>query len=173
MSNFFLLGMGNPLQSPAQLLVLFGLGLLLGQQGMRHLRVGTVVFLMAVVAGLWLTRVDMPVWRNDVLLLVLAGVAGGLLALRLNLPLWWCALLAGVGGVFIGLDSAPALIPGIKALKVYLVLAGTATSASLAVVLLALPGLALRTLLDGIILRVLGSWVTASALMVLALMFKQ
>jgi hypothetical protein len=104
-------------------------------------------------------------------LLTLAGVTGILLALRLELPLWLGAVLTGVGGVLIGMGSAPLMIPGLNALKIYTELAGTAVSTSVTLLALALLASLLRTLLNGIVLRVLGSWVAASALMVLALLF--
>lgn len=171
MNTFFQQGFWHFLQAPAHLIVLFGLGLLLGQQAGRALRSGLAVFALALLAGLLLTQVFTAGWKHDIVLLILAVSMGGLLAVRLELPLWVVGLLAGVAGILIGIDSAPSLIPGMKATKTYAALAGSALSASLAVLLLALPALPLRKLLDGIILRVLGSWVVASALMVLALMF--
>ncbi|MBU0656812.1 MAG: HupE/UreJ family protein [Gammaproteobacteria bacterium] len=171
MSIFFQQGFWHFLQAPAHIIVLLGLGLLLGQQAGRALRSGLAVFVLALLAGLLLTQVFTPGWKHDIVLLILAVSMGGLLAVRLELPLWVVGLLAAVAGILIGIDSAPSLIPGMKSMKTYAALAGSALSASLAVLLLALPALPLRKLLDGIILRVLGSWVVASALMVLALMF--
>lgn len=170
MTGFFLLGLQHPLQAPAHILLLLGLGLWLGQQGWRHLRAGVLLFMLAVVSGLLLTRMLVGDWQYGTLLLVLAIIAGVLLAVRPALPLWVGALLAVVGGVCIGLDSAPSLIPGIKVAKMYAAMAGTAFSTSLSLLMAGLLALGLRVLLEGVILRVLGSWVAASALMVLALM---
>lgn len=171
MGKFFLQGLSHFLQAPAHIIVLFGLGLLLGQQDWRGIRIGLPVFLLTVTGGLLLTQVFGPGAKHDVMLLVIAVVIGGLLAVRLELPAWSTAMLAGAAGVLIGVDSAPSLIPGMKAMNIYAVLVGTAAGTSLAVLLLALFALRMRELLNGIILRVLGSWVVASALMVLALMF--
>lgn len=170
MSSFFLLGLGHPLQAPAHVLLLLGLGLLLGQQGRLHLRLGGLLFVLAVVTGLGLNGLLAGMAGYSLVLLGLALLAGVLLAVRPALPVGVMVVLAVAGGVAIGLDSAPTLIPGIKAVKVYTALAGTAVSASLAVVLTGMLALGLRSLLDGLVLRVLGSWVAASALMVLALM---
>lgn len=171
MSTFFLQGFWHFLQAPGHIIVLFGLGLFLGQQGGRGMRVGVSAFVLATLTGLVLTQVVIPGGRLDIVLLTLAAIIGGLLALKLELPAWFVGLLAGAAGILIGIDSAPSLIPGMKAMKVYAALAGSAASTALVVVLLALPALLLRLPLQGIILRVLGSWVVASALMVLALMF--
>jgi hydrogenase/urease accessory protein HupE len=171
MANFFLQGLQHPWQFPAHVMMLIGLGLLLGQQSKPQRRLGWWVFVLAMVMGLGLTQLPALVWNGNVALLALACVSGCLLALRLELPVRFCAVLAGVGGCLIGLDSAPVMIPGMKALKLYSVLAGTALGASLSFGLLILLAALLRTVLDGLILRILGSWVAASALMVLALLF--
>ena len=168
MNHFFLQGLLHPLQYPAHIIMLTGLGLLLGQQGMRHLRWGVLAFLLSIITGLLLSKLA---WGNSTALLVSSALAGILLALRLNVPCWLSGLLASISGMLIGLASAPNLLPGLKAIKIYAAMAGTTTSTSLALLLLALLGLILRPLLDGIILRILGSWVVASALMVLTLLF--
>ncbi len=171
MSQFFLQGFWHFLQAPAHIIVLFGMGLLSGQQGNRGFRFGLLVFIGSILAGLLLTQILTLAWKHDVVLLSLALVVGGLLAWRLKLPAWSIALLAVVAGILIGIDSAPSVIPGMRDSMTYASLAGTALSTSLAVFLLALPAFLLRLPLNGIILRVLGSWVTASAMMVLVLMF--
>lgn len=171
MGKFFLQGLSHFVQAPAHIVVLFGLGLLLGQQGWRGIHIGFPVFLLAVTGGLLLTQVLSPGAKQEVMLLFMAVVMGGLLAVQFELPAWPIGLLAGLAGILIGADSAPSLLPGMKAVNTYAVLAGSATGTSLAILLLALPALMMRQLLNGMILRVLGSWVVASALMVLALMF--
>ena len=171
MMDFFLRGLGHFLQFPAHVMVLVGFGLLLGQQGWHHVRFGWLAFVLALVVGLGMTQLYAATWPLNTLLLGLACVVGCLLALRLRLPLWSSVLLLVVVGLLIGFGSAPAAFPGMKPLKMYAALAGTAVADSLTVLLLAVLAGGLRTLLDGVILRVLGSWVAASALMVLALMF--
>lgn len=150
--------------------MLFGLGLLIGQQGSRGVRTGLLSFALTIIGGLLLTQLVTLSWKHDIVLLILAIAIGGLLALRLNLPTWSIGLLAVVAGIMIGIDSAPSVIPGMKAALTYASLAGTVLSTCLAVLLFALPSVLLRSPLNGIILRVLGSWVSASALMVLVLM---
>ncbi len=171
MLQFFQQGFWHFLQAPSHIIVLFGLGLLIGQQGSRGVGIGSSSFTLTVIGGLLLTQLVTLSWKHDIVLLLLAIAIGGLLAMRLNLPTWSIGMLAAVAGIMIGIDSAPSVIPGIKAAITYASLAGTALSTSLTVLLLALPSLLLRIPLNGIILRVLGSWVSASALMVLVLMF--
>lgn len=171
MGKFFLQGLSHFVQAPAHIIVLFGLGLLLGQQGWRGMRIGLPVFILGVAGGLLLTQVMGQAAKQDVMLLIVAVVMGGLLAVRLELPTWSIGLLAGLAGALIGLDSAPSLIPGMRAVNVYAALAGSATGTFFVVLGLALAAQQVHQYLNGIILRVLGSWAVASALMVLALMF--
>lgn len=171
MSSLFQLGLGSFLQAPSHIMLLFGLGLLAGQQGWRGVRTTLPIFVVALVTGLILTQISTFAWNQEFILLLLVVVTGGLLAIRLELPGWSLGLLAVMAGILIGLDSAPALIPGMKASKIYAALAGVAVGVSLAALLPAVAGLLLRLPLNGIILRILGSWVVASALMVVALMF--
>lgn len=152
-------------------MVLAGLGLLLGQQGAQPVRTGWLAFAVAIVVGLGSAQLYGVRWGIGMPLLIAAGGAGCLLALRLRLPVWLYLLLAAVAGVLLGMDSSPAMIPGMKAMKIYAFMTGVAVADTLALLLLALLALGLRTLLDGVVLRVLGSWVAASALMVLTLMF--
>lgn len=171
MNQFFQQGFWHFIQAPSHIVVLFGLGLLVGQQGARGLRVGMLFFVLAVVSGLLLTQAVKLGWKHDIVLLIQAITVGGLLALRLHLPSWVVGMLAALAGILIGIDSAPSVIPGMRASLTYAALVGTALGTSLTVLALGLPSLLLRLPLNGMILRVLGSWVTASALMVLVLMF--
>ncbi|MEM7208830.1 MAG: hypothetical protein AAF434_13480 [Pseudomonadota bacterium] len=171
MNPFFQQGFWHFLQAPSHIIVLFGMGLLLGQQGMPRVRVGLICFVISIISALLLVQLVVIGWKHDVVLLGLAMVVGGLLAIRLDLPVLLIAIAAALSGFLIGIDSAPALIPGMKKSMLYAGLTGTALSTSLAVSSVALVSYLVRTTLNGMILRVLGSWVTASSLMVLALMF--
>lgn len=171
MTEFFLRGVGHFWHFPAHVMVLVGLGLLLGQQGAQPVRTGWLAFAVAMAVGLESAQLYEVRWGVGMPLLIAAGIAGCLLALRLRLPVWLYLLLVAVAGVLLGMDSSPVMIPGMKALKIYAFMAGAVLADTLALLLLALLALGLRTLLDGVVLRVLGSWVAASALMVLALTF--
>ncbi|MEZ5477040.1 MAG: hypothetical protein R3E95_06005 [Thiolinea sp.] len=113
-----------------------------------------------------------PAWPYMPLLLLCALLSGLLVMLRLTLACGWVLLLAAVAGVLIGLDSAAPQIPGLRGDKVYVLLAGTVCAAVLLNMVASLLALALRRVLDGVPLRVLGAWISAGALLVLALSLK-
>jgi urease accessory protein len=169
MSDFFWQGLVHPLLMPAHLIVLIALGLLAGQQGGAQLKGVLPVFMATVFGGVGLTLLQ--AWRLDFesWLLVLALIMGVLIILRLQLSVWLLVVLAIPAALLVGLDSAAPRIPGLRGVKVYALLAGSALSASLVVIVSSLPGLLLRQVLEGIPVRVLGAWITAGAALVLAL----
>jgi hypothetical protein len=95
-------------------------------------------------------------------------LAAGLVALGRPLPAAVPAAIAGVTGLALGLDSPPEAIT-LGAATVTLV--GTWLSASLAVALLATLASLLTRAWQRIGLRIVGSWLAASAMLVLALRF--
>lgn len=169
MTEFFVQGLWHPLLMPAHLVVLIALGLLAGQQGTPHLKTVLIGLFAALVTGTSLTLVTRFKLEYELILLVLAMVAGVLVVLRLNLPRWPLLVLAILAGLCIGLESAAPRIPGLRGTKVYALLAGTVLSSSVLALLVGLVSSLLRHWLEGIALRVLGAWITAGALLVLAL----
>jgi hydrogenase/urease accessory protein HupE len=164
-------GMLHPLFVPAHLLLVLGLGLLLGQQGvMPNLR-SAGAYIGGLLLGLCLA------WRGVVLhdalsqeLSVLgAAVAAALLVvLAARLPSWSLALLGGLAGLLLGLDSAQSELVG-RARAVALFGSGV----SLYLLLLYPMALAERLQTHHWLrvgTRVVASWIAASALLVLALM---
>jgi urease accessory protein len=171
MSKLFLNGFMHTLQLAPHILLLAAMGLLLGQQGIRHFRAAFPAFILSVASGLAASRYDAPAWDINLILPVLAACTGLLVILKLALPQWVSLTLALLIGLLIGISSNPFMLPGFSSLKVFTILAGAATSASLLIVCVSVPGFYINRLWQGIGLRVLGSWVTASALMVIALSF--
>lgn len=169
MIDFFWQGLVHPLLMPSHLIVLIALGLLAGQQGWAHVKTVVPLFVLAVFCGVGLTLVLTLRLEFDLWLLVMALVTGALIILRLELPVWLLWVLVIAAAVVIGLDSAAPRVPGLRGVKVQAFLAGTALSASSVVIISSLTGLALRNVLEGIPVRVLGAWITAGALLVLAL----
>ena len=169
MSHFFWQGCLHPLIVPAHLMVLLALGLLLGQQDKGLLRTGLISFLVSLSLTLVLTRVLPRIQYSDLSLLVLALSLGSLVILKLHLNLALVITLSVVTGGLIGLDSAITALPGLDKSKIYLQLLGTGLSVTLILSLLALLSFYLNKLLAGIAVRVIGAWVTAGSLMVLAL----
>lgn len=170
-TTFFLEGFWHPLVTPAHIIVLLGLGLLLGQQqAWRSLKTAMPLVLLTFVAGLFLARLNLPEWNSPVVLLVIALLLGILIAARWNLAGGFLLVLSAVIGLGTGLDSTPLMIPGMGAGKVYSWMAGAAAGALLLLVVTIVVTSAVRNVLQGIPVRVLGSWVAASALMVLTLL---
>lgn len=163
----------HPLLTPAHLIVLVALGLLLGQQGVRHWTLNFPSFAVTLVAGLLLSNVygnPFPL-DNNLILLVVALLAGLLAVVAYPLPRWLVWLLVVKAGTMIGLDTVPTVLPGIAAHKIYLTLAGSALSSCALLLGLSVFSFYLSKLWEGIAVRVLGSWVTASAVLTLALRF--
>lgn len=173
MSHFFWQGCLHPLIVPAHLMVLLALGLLLGQQDKSLLRTGLISFLVSLSLALVLTRVLPRIQHSDLSLLGLALSLGSLVILKLHLNLALMLTLSVMTGGLIGLDSAITALPGLDKSKIYLQLLGTGLSATLILSLLALLSFYLNKLLAGIAVRVIGAWVTAGSLMVLALLLNK
>jgi urease accessory protein len=171
MSKLFLHGFMHTLQLAPHILILAALGLLLGQQGIRHFRAALPALVLSVASGLTLSRYYSPAWDMNLILPLLAACTGLLVILKLSLPPWVSLTLALLIGLLIGVGSNPFMLPGFSSLKVFTILAGVATSASLLVLCVSVSGFYINRLWQGIGLRVMGSWVTASALLVIALSF--
>ena len=159
-------GVLHPMLVPAHLVVLLALGLLLGGQAERATRLGAAAFLLALVAGLGLLAAGVGL-SAAAGLMVAAAVLGVMVAARLQLPGPLLALLAAALGLALALDSDPELADTNER---WLALTGTGLGA----VLVAAAGMAVaeygsRRAWQAIAVRVLGSWIAASAVMVSAL----
>jgi hydrogenase/urease accessory protein HupE len=161
-------GIMHPLSTPAHLLVLLALGLLLGQR--VPLRVGPVVKVFAPVAAvaLLLTMTGRIPTLPQPLFIAIALVAATAVALAARLPAPALAALLAIAAIAIGLDST---VEGASAGFTLVSLAGT--WACLVVLLLNLAyylSLAAekRVKWIDIALRVAGSWIIAISLLVLA-----
>lgn len=170
MSSFFWQGCLHPLIVPAHLMVLLALGLLLGQQTSSTIRTSLGWYVLSLCGALLLTRVLPRVDQGELSLLGLALCLGLFVILKLRINLALVITLSISTGVLIGLDSRVSALPGLGASKIYLQLLGIAFSASLLLSLLTLISFYLNKLLAGIAVRIIGAWVTAGSLMVLALL---
>jgi urease accessory protein len=95
-------------------------------------------------------------------------LAGGLVAIGRPLPPLACAALGGVAGAALALDSPP---QAISLAVATLTLIGTGIGACLAVAIIAVGAGDLARAWQRIGVRIVGSWIAASALLVLALRF--
>ncbi|PWQ94413.1 hypothetical protein [Leucothrix pacifica] len=168
--NFFAKGLMHPIVVPTQLISVFALGLLLGQQGWKHIRIVLPVFLVGIGAALIMTRYQSVSWNPEMILLPVAAVTGLLLTLKSQWHMALTLLTALVVALVIGMDSSVPMIPGLQTRKIYAHLAGTGISIFSLLVFITLISHALRNLVSGIILRVLGAWSAAGAVLVLTLL---
>lgn len=163
------------LQMPAHLIALVGGGLLLGQQGISHWRWAIPGFVLALVVGMLAANV----WQlalgldNDLILLLIAMLLGVLSILAYVLPRWLTTSLLLVTTFMLGFDTVPIMLPGISPHKLYWTLAGNAAASLTLLLGVMLLAWLLHKLWDGIVVRILGSWLTASALLTLALRLVQ
>ena len=165
LDNFYA-GFLHPLFVPAHLLPILVLGFLFGQQGPARLQAAIIVFLVAVVGGLAATLLS-PGWSVELALLVGAAVTGVLVALSIPLPLAAYVALAALLGLMVGIDSAQDDLSGRGRLAALL---GTCVSAYLLLLYaMVFADFFTRREWQRIGLRIAGSWVAASALLVLSL----
>jgi hydrogenase/urease accessory protein HupE len=161
-------GLLHPVFVPAHLLLLIALGLFIGQQGAKENQVAVTVFAGATVAGLiaawFLTGGEM-----EVFLLICAAAIGILIAVNPVVGLLWCSAIAAVVGFSLGMDSAQEMLEGKER---FLSLLGS----GIAIYFLLLYPMGFanwfsKKTWQKTLVRVIGSWVAASSLMVLALSF--
>ncbi|MFZ1342022.1 HupE/UreJ family protein [Thiothrix eikelboomii] len=172
MISFFWQGCLHPLSVPGHLLVLLALGLLLGQQDKFSLRSSLGLFVLSLVLALVLTPLLPPLQYNEFILLLLAFILSLLVIIKLPLPLGLVLCLSVSTALLLGLDSRAPRLPGLAVSKIYLHALGTSLSASLILTLLASLSFYLNKLLAGIAVRIIGAWIAASSLMVLALLIQ-
>jgi urease accessory protein len=162
-------GLLQALTVPAHALAVLALGLLIGLQpvGRRQVML-TATFAAGMIAGVAVIILAAQQAAADDALLAATAAAAALVALAKPLPGWICAALALVIGLALALDSPPQSISIAVATAT---LAGTVLGACLALAIIA----ACASLLDRpwqrIGMRIVGSWIAASAILVLALHF--
>ena len=159
-------GVLHPWFVPAHLIAILGLGLLIGQmQGWE--RKAPFAFIASLAAGLAImTRGYVPMLMNE-LVLACGLVSGALVALARPLPeVAVGCVLAVVLGLAIALDSPPEVV---SVREANFMLIGTGFGATL--LLMAAVEIASRLRRDWQRLgaRILGSWIAASAILVVAL----
>jgi urease accessory protein len=157
-------GLLHPVLVPAHLMTLIGLALLAG--GSKSRPVAALVFAVALIGGLGAIAFGTGETRAPLVLLGVAAICGLLVAAALPIPRLIVWLIAAVAGVAIGLDSPPDVI---SIRMAYVIMLGTWLGAVLVLVILAELAARLRRDWQLIGLRVLGSWIAASVILVLAL----
>ena len=162
----FLGGVLHPLFVPAHLMAILALGLLIGQQGGRWGRVVPAEFVAALIAGLVALTFGIAPREVDVVVLALAAFSGLLTALGRSLPQLVGTMLAALTGFAVALDSPPDVI---SVREANLTLIGTGFGGTILLVAATEAAARLTRQRQRIALRILGSWIAASAVLVLAL----
>lgn len=158
-------GLLHPLFVPAHAMALLGLGLLIGRQQAWG-RVAVLSAVIGLAAGLGVMTLGVvPVWMNEIVLgcALLTGVT---VALNRPLPEVVGCVFAVLIGFCIALDSPPEAISLSEANRM---LAGTGVGAAVLLIVVAAAASRLTANWALIGARILGSWIAASALLVLAL----
>lgn len=162
----FIGGLLHPVTSPTHVLVIIGLGLMAGRRTLAEVKEPAITFAIGSALGLSLTLTGMMEAVPPAIPIVIALVAGALLASEKSLPLLWTNALYGAAGMILGLDSA---VENGSAWTITKTLLGNWISLGLLVADLAIYvtfGAHAKWLT--IALRIVGSWIIAIALMVLA-----
>ena len=157
----------HPFVSPAHLVALLALGLWLGQRGLASAKQPLLALLLSLAVGL-VSHHMLGDPDTDRALLVFAALMGLAVAAATAVPSVVVTVFAALTGLAIGMSSGPADVQGAAR---WVLLAGTFFGATLACVYVAsMVTLAKQAWLH-IAVRVLGSWLAAAALLVLALSF--
>lgn len=164
----FYSGVLHPYISPAHLIALIALGLLFGQRGVLPSRPAMGALVAALALGLWLSLKLPGLPEPDPLLLVLGTLFGLSVVLARPWPSWALVPLSALAGLAVGLGSAP---DGMAPAQRSAALIGTLVGATLCAACLAGMVHHLHRPWTRVGVRVLGSWLSASAILVLTLAF--
>ena len=167
----FISGLAHPVTTPAHILLLIGLGLFAGQNWMTKFKIPLVTFVAVTALALLLTTAGLPKWVSLPMLITNALCVGALVALEKPIPLAASTALFAIAALAIGLDSG---VEKGSSSAVFKTLAGTWIGMVGLVIntgfYLSL-GLQKKWLKIGV--RIIGSWLVAISLMVLAFALKK
>jgi urease accessory protein len=161
-------GLLHPLLVPTHAVALAALGLLAGQRRAHRRRVVLAVFAAALATGLATVALGNGETPAGDVVIAAAAIVGLVAALGRTLPAPIDWTIAAVIGLAIGLDSPPEVI-SLRIATVMLI--GTGFGACMMVVVIGEIAGALTRDWQRIGIRVLGSWMAARAILVLALRF--
>ena len=164
----FFNGMLHPVLVPAQVLLILALGLWFGQNKPSDNQVSVLAYLFAVIAGLVATSLSLG-FDVSIVLLLGATAVGLLVISNIILPKPVYILIGMVLGFIIGLDSAQDTLSA-KAKWVALFGSGVGIYFLLLYAMAVSESLSKKAW-QNIAVRVIASWISASALMVLVLNF--
>jgi urease accessory protein len=160
-------GVLHPLLVPVHVMALLALGLLIGVQMPRGRRLAPLGYAVALVAGLIAIALGAVPRLAGEALLALAAVTGLLVALARPIPRALGVAIAAATGLTLALDSPP---EALSLREANLTLLGTACGAIALLFAIAEAAARLRRGWQRTGARILGSWIAASAILVLALL---
>ncbi len=161
-------GLLHPVFVPAHLLLLIAIGLFVGQRGVKNNQSAVLVYFLAVAVGLiaaWFSVGS----KIEMLILGAAASIGILIAASPAWNRYWFALIAASAGILLGMDSAQDTVSGKE--KFVSLLGSGLGLCFLFLYPMALADTFNRKSWQIIGVRVIGSWIAASSLLVLALSY--
>ncbi len=159
-------GLLHPLFVPAHLLLLIALGLFIGQRDPEQNQLAFTALLGATIVGLTMAWFGVDNQLEPALLGV-AALVGLLTATNLAAGPYWCTFIAALVGLLLGTESTQELLTGRERL---VSLFGSGVGIYLLFLYpMALADYANKKHWQKIGIRVIGSWVAASSMLVLAL----
>lgn len=164
----FYSGLLHPLFVPAHLLLVIASGLFVGQRGAKDNQPALFGFLAGVAVGLVAAGFSVGD-RIEVFILAGGAAIGILVVARLDLNRFWCVSIVALAGLLLGMDSTQDALSGKEKFA-------SLFGSGLGLYLLFLYPMALADMFtkrawQTIGVRVIGSWIAASSLLVLALSF--
>ncbi len=159
-------GLLHPVLVLSHALALIAFGLLAGMRPLRQRLALLALFAAAMVAAFGFVSLAYATDRAELAVLALAAITGLVLAARPDAPMVAVAILAAFTGAAILFDSVPA-VPSVR--ETIVTLCGTAIAATTMVAAAAFASAALPAFWPRIGVRIAGSWIAASAILVLAL----
>lgn len=161
-------GLLHPFTEPLHIITILGLGFMLSQQGKAMPPIGWITYCSAALCGLIISSVGFTTAIN-MLLYPLSMLLGILVAARPTLPRLVCILLSIITGVALGMDSITETT-GLG--KVIVTIFSTTTGLGIALLMVIGWGDYFTRDWQKIGIRVIGSWIAASALLVFTLSLK-
>jgi urease accessory protein len=159
-------GLLNPLTTPAHVLSLLALGLLLARQ--PHRFIVLLLFALALAAGFLAIVLAIETTPARTVLLAAAAALGVMVATAWA-PKLLAWLLAVVAGAALALDSPPQAVTLSEA---YATIAGTALGVCALLVVVAVVAGHANAHWQRLGVRIIGSWIAASAILVLAVQLR-
>jgi hypothetical protein len=158
-------GILHALLIPEHGLSLLALGLALGQHDQSGRRAGILIYVLALTCGLVAAAFAVGEAMAADVLLAATGILG-LLVVTMWTPTYLVSSLGAIVGLTIALDSRPEVASNEEAIRMLL---GSGLGAVVSLLIVAEVSFLLRSNAQRIVARVMGSWITAIAILVLSL----